>query len=314
MVTLFCSDGGSVFPVDIDENKWVGHLKIVIADALRYAERPDGLQLFVARKDKGRGAWLTQRDVAQGLSDTSDYKPLQVSNVELRYVGLASEDLGAVSIAEKLEGKGHVHVVVVLPQMQMRIGVNHRYAETIYSYMEIADRLKDSEEVRSLSERLMNLKEQGPPTPFVVLENSSGTGKTQMAFNLEARGECEVFYIVCGMLGDHEQSVYKAYAERTVTFRTCVERDLKTMRGATPCSNQDSLSAVGEICGNTTLALYSFILAALRGSDLCLGNVQRSQVQYELNRRAEIGAKPFVFFLDEFPRVRRTNTHIGDME
>ncbi|KAF1791909.1 P-loop containing nucleoside triphosphate hydrolase [Phytophthora cactorum] len=178
----------------------------------------------------------------------------------------------------------------------------------------IADRLKNSEEVQSLSRHLANVIVEGEaPTPFIVLENSSGTGKTQMAFNLQARGECDVFYIVCGKPGDREQSVYSAYAERTVTFRDCVSTDLGTMEKKSR-GNHDSLGAVGEIRGRTTLALYGFILAALRGNELYCGEAQRSDVQDELIRRKERGAKPFVFFLDEFPRAGSTKTHLDDKE
>ncbi|KAF1794630.1 P-loop containing nucleoside triphosphate hydrolase [Phytophthora cactorum] len=171
-----------------------------------------------------------------------------------------------------------------------------------------------NEEVQSLSRHLANVIVEGEaPTPFIVLENSSGTGKTQMAFNLQARGECDVFYIVCGKPGDREQSVYSAYAERTVTFRDCVSTDLGTMEKKSR-GNHDSLGAVGEIRGRTTLALYGFILAALRGSELYCGEAQRSDVQDELIRRKERGAKPFVFFLDEFPRAGSTKTHLDDKE
>ncbi|KAG7380186.1 hypothetical protein PHYPSEUDO_007666 [Phytophthora pseudosyringae] len=140
--------------------------------------------------------------------------------------------------------------------------------------MKVADRLKDSEEVQSLSRHLVNVvvegKEQNISTPFVVLENSSGTGKTQMAFNLQARGDCDVFYIVCGNPGDREQSVYDAYAERMRTFQACVRSDLEALKCGT-LGNRVPLGSVGQIRGNTTLASYGFILAALRGRDVFCG-------------------------------------------
>ncbi|RAW25063.1 hypothetical protein PC110_g18519, partial [Phytophthora cactorum] len=64
MNTLYCvvvGVAGSTFPVDIDENKSVGHLK----DAIKEKKpdtitcEADKLQLFLAKKDEGRGPWLT---------------------------------------------------------------------------------------------------------------------------------------------------------------------------------------------------------------------------------------------------------------
>ena len=66
MITLFCAIvgvQGSAFPVDIDTNKSVGHLKKAIK-----VEKPndfkdvdaDKLQLFLAKGDDG--AWLKHKD------------------------------------------------------------------------------------------------------------------------------------------------------------------------------------------------------------------------------------------------------------
>ncbi|KAE9275556.1 hypothetical protein PR003_g29304 [Phytophthora rubi] len=206
-----------------------------------------------------------------------------------------------------------IHLLVLLPTT-LYIGVDEQYAETISSYMKIADRLKDSEEVKSLLKIITEVSvERTAPTPFIVLENSSGTGKTQMAFNLQAREECDVFYIVCGEPGDRQQRVYSAYAERMKAFQACVRSDLEALKIGR-LGDQVSLGAVGQILANRTLASYGFILAALRGSDICIEAAQRSDVIDELNARKERGAKPFVFFLDEFPRAGRTKTHLPDRD
>ncbi|KAG2758820.1 hypothetical protein Pcac1_g29080 [Phytophthora cactorum] len=116
MVTLFCAVvgvAGSAFPVDIDANKSVGHLKKEIAKDQKYDFAASKLQLFLAKKG---GAWLTQLDALEGVSDTSGYKHLQFTDAELRDVGLDSGDLGEVSRAERAAGMGHVHVLVKLPE------------------------------------------------------------------------------------------------------------------------------------------------------------------------------------------------------
>ncbi|KAG4035969.1 hypothetical protein PC123_g28463 [Phytophthora cactorum] len=94
MVTLFCAVvgvAGSAFPVDIDANKSVGHLKKAITKDQKYDFAASKLQLFLAKKG---GAWLTQLDALEGVSDTSGYKHLQFTDAELRDVGLDSGDLG----------------------------------------------------------------------------------------------------------------------------------------------------------------------------------------------------------------------------
>ncbi|KAG3116858.1 hypothetical protein C6341_g27579 [Phytophthora cactorum] len=75
MVTLYCvivGVGGSAFPVDIDASLSVGHLKKAIKaenSATITCDAKD-LQLFLAKKDGGAGAWLTEKDVKEGVSDS----------------------------------------------------------------------------------------------------------------------------------------------------------------------------------------------------------------------------------------------------
>ncbi|KAL4086252.1 hypothetical protein PRIC1_014382 [Phytophthora ramorum] len=64
MVKLFCAIvgvAGSAFPVDIDADQLVGDLKKAIkkekTNKLKDIDAAD-LQLFLAKKDEGRGAWL----------------------------------------------------------------------------------------------------------------------------------------------------------------------------------------------------------------------------------------------------------------
>uniref|UniRef100_H3H8E4 Crinkler effector protein N-terminal domain-containing protein n=1 Tax=Phytophthora ramorum TaxID=164328 RepID=H3H8E4_PHYRM len=121
MVTLNCAIvgvAGSVFEVDIDENKLVGHLKKVIK-----GEKPndskdidaDKLQLFLAKKDGG--AWLS--------SLTEDVKKLKKGEKTALIEALMEEDLelqAEDSLKDVLE-ENHlptplsrqVHVLVVVP-------------------------------------------------------------------------------------------------------------------------------------------------------------------------------------------------------
>jgi hypothetical protein len=322
MVKLFCAVvgvAGRAFEVDIDERASVSALREAIKgkkpDTIK--DEADTLELFLAKKD---GKWLTQKlteelkekDMANGATFRDGLTDLDVSAAPVGLVGLSEREVQFQVTLEHIRAKSTpVNVLVVLPSKMLRIGVDARYADKISPYMQMAERLKYSEEVRSLSNHVAQVIADGqPPTPFVVLENSSGTGKTQMAFNLQARGECDVFYIVCGTAGDREQTVYDAFAERTSAFQRCVLRDLDALKRVT-LDKRAPLGAVGQIRGQTTLALYGFILAALRGQDEFCGEARRSDVTAELEKR---GARPFVFFLDEFPRAGRLQTHMYDVD
>ncbi|KAE9002442.1 hypothetical protein PR001_g18250 [Phytophthora rubi] len=301
--------------VKIDDSARVWQLKEAIASNLpgRLKCTPVELQLFLGKKDKGCGPWLTRVEVMNRVVDTNGLKELDDEWAPLSCVGLSEKEVQVQPTMEEVkERKTPVHLLVMLPNT-LRIDDDKRYAETISSYMKIADRLKNSEEVESLSRHLAEVSsvERTAPTPFTVLENSSGTGKTQMVFNLQARGECDVFYIVCRSHNDCDQNVYSAYADRTETFRECVSTDLETMEKK-PRGNRDLLGAVGTIRACRTLTMYGFILAALRGSDVVSRTVRRSDVIDELNSHKERGANPFVFFLDEFPRAGRIKTHLAD--
>nr|AFB18281.1 crinkling and necrosis inducing protein 7 [Phytophthora capsici] len=320
MVKLFCAiieEEGSTFPVDIDKGQTVGGLKKKIKeenedDPTLKTVAAKNLQLFLTKTESDR--WLSSNDSVVIAMRKGDV-PEQVKKLLIKEMDPA-EEIGDIFGAAPTKNVVHVLVVVpavsaVLPNVLL-IGVNEGYAALISSYMEIAGRLKENKKVRSLSNYLARVvakvKDDDEAPPFFVLENSSGTGKTQMAFNLIARGECDVFYIVCGDLGDREQPVYNAYATRTGTFQECVNQDLEVMRRRT-LREQVPLGSIGQIRSMQTLSLYGFILAALQGKDRFYGPKERSHVFDELRRRQESRMKPFVFFLDEFPRAGK---HLTD--
>ncbi|KAG4037227.1 hypothetical protein PC123_g27208 [Phytophthora cactorum] len=118
MVKLFCAlvgVAGSAFPVDIDENKSVGHLK----DAIK-AKKPndfkdvdaDKLQLFLAKTDDG--AWLKSKDLLR-------MRKGEIPNeVESRYMNEELED-PTDKICSKFPSTipdGTIHVLVVVPEQE----------------------------------------------------------------------------------------------------------------------------------------------------------------------------------------------------
>ncbi|KAG4233997.1 hypothetical protein PC116_g17826, partial [Phytophthora cactorum] len=53
----------------------------------------DELQLFLAKKGDGAGAWLTEKDVNEGVSDTTGLKLLDAVRAEIGDVGLSQDDV-----------------------------------------------------------------------------------------------------------------------------------------------------------------------------------------------------------------------------
>ncbi|KAE8903112.1 hypothetical protein PF005_g11353 [Phytophthora fragariae] len=73
----------------------------------------DELQLFLAKKDEGRGPWLTEEEVKKDVIDTTGLKLLGAARARLRRVGLSDEDVSGVDEEEEAEGRGPVNVLVV---------------------------------------------------------------------------------------------------------------------------------------------------------------------------------------------------------
>nr|WNO07219.1 CRN effector protein [Phytophthora cinnamomi] len=123
MVKLFCAIVGvaeSSFPVDIDADQTVADLKDAIkaknANDLKDVDAKN-LQLFLAKKDEGRGAWLTEADVkkADGLT------PLDVGGAPLNLVGLSKMDVKFQVTRQHVMAKTTpVHVLVVVPKEESR--------------------------------------------------------------------------------------------------------------------------------------------------------------------------------------------------
>ncbi|EGZ05687.1 hypothetical protein PHYSODRAFT_532978, partial [Phytophthora sojae] len=172
-------------------------------------------------------------------------------------------------------------------------------------YNTVAEKLKDSKGVTDLVKIIKTIHDElkvAKPAvmPFVVLENSSGTGKTQMAFNLQATGECVVFHVLCRSQGEVRQPVYDAFIKRSEVFLSCIETDAEKLKAG----------SIADFLGAQSLLVYGFISAALRGMDELSGlEATREDVQRVLAMKT---GKPFVFFLDEFTRV--DNLGKGEMD
>ncbi|TMW61875.1 hypothetical protein Poli38472_010938 [Pythium oligandrum] len=171
--------------------------------------------------------------------------------------------------------------------LRFRLDVDTADTAAWAPYEAAAKHLADDPQVLRLVdelERVTRIK----PTPFVVLENSSGTGKTQMAFNLR---ETEVFHILCHSPGDADQPVYRAF---NASFRWCAAKDKDVLKQG----------SIRELEDTPRLYLYGFIAAALDGRTEFSVPARRIDVSKAIARRRERTSMPTVFFLDEFPRIR----------
>ncbi|KAK1930418.1 hypothetical protein P3T76_014089 [Phytophthora citrophthora] len=109
---LFCAIVGvaeSAFEVDIAEDASVSALKKAIRAEPEFGYPNSKLQLFLAKKDKGKGAWLTEEDVAILRVDlvSQDYKQMKST------LKLDNDDIFGKSFHP---GEDQVHVLVKFPE------------------------------------------------------------------------------------------------------------------------------------------------------------------------------------------------------
>ncbi|TDH66644.1 hypothetical protein CCR75_004121 [Bremia lactucae] len=310
MVKLMCALIGEkgVFYVDIDEKEPVGDLK----DAIK-TENPNeikcdagDLELYLARKGN---AWLSDSEpsaeqLEQGKEDDDIKRMLNCEPLDSTWSiqdCLNEEQMPAPQLRQ-------IHVLVVapivavpriVPQKILTISPNSNKAETVKRYETLSKTLAKQEQVESLSNAICAILEGNfEITPFVVLESSSGMGKTQMAFNLNATGKFDVFYLWVDNVDDKGQDISAAYTSRTNVFSICLNNDFELRKDL-----GDGMGSIRSLQGTKYLWLYRFIHAALLGkNEVDDAARSREDVEKALKDRATSGKKPFIFFLDEFPR------------
>ncbi|KAL3664658.1 hypothetical protein V7S43_010407 [Phytophthora oleae] len=106
------------FSVEIDEVKAVGDLKKAIKDENKDIKCPARkLQPFLAKRDEGRGSWLTEAEVTKGEYATDGLKPLDVAGAPPNLVDLSKKDVRYRVTKEDVTAKRTpVHVMVVVPE------------------------------------------------------------------------------------------------------------------------------------------------------------------------------------------------------
>ncbi|ORY29916.1 hypothetical protein BCR33DRAFT_745108 [Rhizoclosmatium globosum] len=127
--------------------------------------------------------------------------------------------------------------------------------------------------------------------PFIVLDGSSGSGKTQTAFTLMST--FKVAYVPCVTNSESShQKIVSAFRNRTALYVACVQEDIRNF----PFYPREvSMHILMEQSETLKLCTYTFICALLTGNRSSLEGITRNQALTKLN-----GIRG-VFFMDESP-------------
>ncbi|TDH71655.1 hypothetical protein CCR75_007227 [Bremia lactucae] len=197
---LLCALVGerSIFSVTIDETKLVVALKdaIKIKNSNKIKCDAAELELYLARKGN---AWLSDSEPSaqQLIKGNVDDDIKSMLNCKPLMSTRSIQD--CLNENQMLAPQPRqIHVLVVVPRQILSISRNSETAKTVETYKTLSKTLARQEQVESLSKAIRTIHEGNfEVTPFVVLESSSGMGKTQMAFNLDATGQFDVYHIMC---------------------------------------------------------------------------------------------------------------------
>ncbi|KAG1688288.1 hypothetical protein DVH05_003828 [Phytophthora capsici] len=291
---IIVGTAGQSFCINIESNATVENLKGAIKSRCRQRLKDveaDDLLIFLAKK--ADGAWLSADGVFKDVKRrmvTGEVPDEIVDIISDGHKLLSEENTIAETLGSTFLPPKYLHLLVKPPLPKWTI--NHTESSAVAKYKGIAELVKESKEVKAVVKTLKDVRKREDPMPFVVLENSSGTGKTQMAFNLEAQGDFDVFYLLCTSSEDAIQTVYQAFESRQIAFEDCITSDIAQMKG------EGSVGDFGKVGDKTRLKVYAFIIAALRGAKTFMGDAFLKDVKAARGQRK----KPIVFFLDEFPR------------
>jgi hypothetical protein len=76
----------------------------------------------------------------------------------------------------------------------------------------------------------LSVSKSVPSIPFVSILSSSGTGKTQFAFNISEASKEKVFYLLSSPPTERSQEIYKSFTGPSMLLESCVLEDLKILK------------------------------------------------------------------------------------
>jgi hypothetical protein len=164
-------------------------------------------------------------------------------------------------------------------------------------YMKIASTLKDDDSVLEICNQLLHITSATfeHDVPFVFLEGSSGSGKSQMAFNIMSRlgMERNCFYFLFEAPGSNAQKIYLNYSNTSSIFNQSVIKDEKHYLGS-----------VSPACGylvDKSLYIFGFIFELLSQEDserVCIQPTTGDKI-LKLMETMEISKRRPIFLIDE---------------
>ncbi len=170
------------------------------------------------------------------------------------------------------------------------------------TYRKIGDHFKTHSTVMEVRHNLLQITSEDLPregfdeNPFIFLEGSSGSGKTQMCFNIMSAMDADrdFFYFLFTTPRSNSQEIYRNFANLSQLFKNCVGQDATSY-----------LNIVSPSCStlfSKSLFLYGFIYELLEGG-ISKRNVSirpKTGLQiYDLLTEKKILTRRPIFIIDE---------------
>ncbi|KAG3067203.1 hypothetical protein PI125_g23688, partial [Phytophthora idaei] len=241
-------------------------------------------QLFLAKKDGGAGAWLTEKDVKEGVSDrdTSDLELLDVAGAPLNVVGLSEEDVRFQVTKEVVKaGKVPVHVLVVVPTgIDITIGGDGNADSVLelkhYQKRGVQIQSNCKEYCERILDKIDSLYQLDGVLPFICVEGSSGMGKSQLAFALGGRRRW--FYWPATSVGVDSQRLYSNFTSIADRFDEVTRKDKVLEK-----YKVNILNCASTVYSHDKLWIYGFILALLKYYDKLEDDRDAGMIRFEKN-------------------------------
>ncbi|KAG3078256.1 hypothetical protein PC122_g12748 [Phytophthora cactorum] len=251
------------------------------------------LQLFLAKKDGGAGAWLTEKDVKEGVSDrdTSDLELLDVAGAPLNLVGLSEEDVRFQVTKEVVKaGKVPVHVLVVVPTgIDITIGGDGNADSVLelkhYQKRGVQIQSNCKEYCERILDKIDSLYQPDGVLPFICVEGSLGMGKSQLAFALGGRRRW--FYWPATSVGVDSQRLYSNFTSIADRFDEVTKKDKVSEKYIV-----NILNCASTVYSHDKLWIYGFILALLKYYDKLEDDRDAGMIRFEKNVSLHVDIGP----------------------
>jgi hypothetical protein len=164
-------------------------------------------------------------------------------------------------------------------------------------YMEFAATLKNDDSVSEICNQLLDITSATfeHEVPFVFLEGSSGSGKSQMAFNIMSRlgMERKCFYFLFEAPRSNAQKIYQNYTNTSLIFNQSLIKDLNHYR--------DSASPACGYLVDQSLYIFGFIFELLTQADsksVCIKPMTGDEI-LKLIKTMQLSERRPIFLIDE---------------